>query len=205
MNTAHRIFHRPLRPVLWSAILSILCGSITTTANAYDHGIVHFPAAGVYNGFNGHLNVAECTNFGQETGVIQLTLVRHTGAQVATTVRAIPPKGSTHIILNDLKDNQGVGIENDIGLYRLTRVDSAFDVKISCLTVFYRLLPGGGAPEYAFAVPVRDPLSGPSYGLYNSFDPSGITGVPTQNWLTILNSNTSQNFTATVTYYNQAG
>ena len=193
----------PIRTLAFAFSLAAII-FLPQNLNADEHGVLTLPATGAYNGFNGHMNVVECTNFGTGNITIDLTMIRHNGAVVGSARRLIEPNGTTHIILNDIRDGSGVGITNDIGVYRLSEV-SDLGGKLSCLTAFYRLRAGSASPEYAFAVPVRAPLTGSSFGLYNSFDPSGVTGVPTQNWLTVYNPNQSASFNATVNIFAQDG
>jgi len=163
---------------------------------------LRFPAVGPYNGYLGHLNVVECTNSGTSPVHFSLTLVRNDGSIIGSVERdAAAQGGAVHTILNDLRDSGGRGIENDYGVYVIVPTTSADGLR--CLSTFYRR--NGAELEYAFAIPLEDPLTGETYGLYNSYDPSGLGIRPTQNWLSIFNPDTARTFSASVIVRNMIG
>lgn len=187
--------------ILFAAALLLLSPGGSALAQVE---LVEFPAVGPYNGFNAQQNIVECVNFGTQGTNVRLTLKRANGVVAGSQVQAVPAFGSAHYILNSIAN-----IANDIGTYELEKLDANFDAKIACGTVFYRFAPNG-RPNYAFMVPVKAQLVGDSYGMYNSFDPSGIE--PTKNWLTIINPNSAEdipqgsaNFVADVRVYRQDG
>src|SRR5690606_33128016 len=60
-----------------------------------------------------------------------------------------------------------------------------------------------GAVEYAFSLPINAPLTGPTSGVFNSFNPEN-QDRPVFNWLSIYNPG-DQPFNANVSVYAQDG
>ena len=171
---------------------------------ALAEGVLSFPATGPFNGFLNHLNVVECTNTAASAVSFRLSLIRNDGREIGSVVQTAASGGAAvHTILNDIRDGSGQGIENSYGVY-VVSVLSGDSSGLRCLSVVYRL-SAGGEVEYAFSIPLENPQSGESFGLYNSFDPSGYSFRPTQNWLTIYNSDSRQTFQSTVRVRNETG
>ena len=190
--------------------LLIFTLSIPQPAAAYEAGLV-FPATGSWNGFNNHFVVAECLNVGPQPVSMRIEVFRNSGAFLNQRDFVVSSFGTTHIILNDLQDSNGNSISNDHGTYILRVLgldDSEVTPVVSCLTSHYRSRPGSNVPEYAFAIPVTNGDIATTSGIYNSFDPASPWNqgneVPTQNWLTIINTD-SVDFGGVVEVYSALG
>lgn len=157
------------------------------------------PATGVWNGFNGQLNVVECLNVGTTSLAAQLELLDNAGTVRDGVPFELAPRATIHLILNSLQYD----IRDQYGTYRLSS-ESASPLLI-CHTSFYRMLPGGTpkAVEYAFSIPVSNPLKGTVTGIYNAISPDEPSG-PIWNWLSIYNPATAP-FSAAVEVYGQDG
>ncbi|MCB0325060.1 MAG: hypothetical protein KDD69_15860 [Bdellovibrionales bacterium] len=142
------------------------------------------PQTGLWNGYLGHLNVAECSNPSASEVTLRLTLRGSGGETLATRTAAIPGRGAIHLILNDLSPG---GIADRYGTYLVETM--AGPPLTDCLTLIYRLAPADASErvQYAFALPPSAALSGASAGIFNSMNPSG-SSTPVLNWLTVLNT-----------------
>ena len=161
---------------------------------------VQYPARGVFNGFLNQTNILECENTGPDAAMLGLQLNASDGSTLTSTIISLAGFATRHIILNDLTN-----INDRIGTYLLTRVSgpSNLGTVINCRTAFYRF----GSPtkqfQFGYVLPVRNPLSGTNGGVYNSYDPSGL-GIPTLNWLSIINTDDTD-FSAALQVYQQDG
>ena len=189
------------RLTLLSFLSSLLLLALPQPASA-DYAILEFPGVGSWNGFNSHLNVAECTNFSSETVGLHVEVRRSNGSMIGERELIIAAKGTVHTILNEFVDEQGIGIEDSHGTYRLSQSSGPSDSKLSCLTAIYRL-GSDSTPEYAFALPVENEKSGILSGMYNSIF-AGLGNQPVQNWLTVFNPG-SDVFNASVNTFMQDG
>ena len=159
------------------------------------------PATGFFNSYLSQKNIVECDNGNPEGVTLRLT-VRSSGSQVlGQTTYDIPDFGSRHIILNDL-----VNLGESYGSYSLELLSNpALAARLSCRTAFYRFAAPNGPKqlEFAYAIPVRLPLSGVSGGLFNSYNPSH-GAQPTLNWLSVINMSNSP-FPAMIDLYDFSG
>lgn len=172
------------------ALVAIVCSSSSAAfAQSY------FPATGTFNGFLNQLNISECDNTNSVPVNVTMTVTDSGGSVLATHAYQIAAFGSAHIILNDI-----ASIADKIGTYKLDLPSSQLFLgdQVFCRTAFYRLNPPGAVKpfEYAYVVPVENPQSGETSGIYNSIDPAGEANT-TYNWLTIVNRDDSA-FNATV-------
>ena len=144
-----------------------------------------FPAVGIYNGYLEQTNILECDNSNSSELALTLTLLDNSGASIVSQSFLIPAFGSRHIILTDLAN-----LSQRYGTFTLSYLSGPVDfVKhLACRTSFYRNSIAGSPKlfEFAYVLPLQDPSSGNTGGMYNSFDPSG-QGTPTYNWLGIVN------------------
>lgn len=156
------------------------------------------PASGLWNGFNEHINVVECSNAGENEASLKLTIKDNQ----ATTLKILPFRiaalGTVHLILNEIP------ITNSYGMYVLSDAapNKKSSSKVNCLSVLYRMSQTGSL-EYAFTLPVQNPMRGITAGLYNSMNPEG-KGLPVFNWLSVYNPGTKA-FHGRVLMNNQDG
>lgn len=157
------------------------------------------PATGVWNGFLEHENVIECTNLGEDEINVSLVVTNYLGQELGAQIFALPAYASKHLTLNDYQINDSYGTYSiDVPLGRSS-------ANITCISTIYRMRSSDTQPiEYAYALPLLSPLSGESYGVFNSFDPSG-KAIPVANFLSIYNPNKIKTFSAEVFVYKQDG
>ncbi len=167
-------------PLRIAILTFLLLGSTTAVAQT-----TFYPANGVFNGFNGQVNIGECDNNNSKEVALTVTVTNSTGEVLAVRENVIPPNGSWHFILNDMAD-----IRDKYGLYTLALRSShqARGNKLHCRTSFYRpALPGSPKPfEYAYIMNVENARQGILGGVFNWGDPSGGTNY-TQNWVSVIN------------------
>ena len=147
--------------------------------------IADYPAVGYFNGFLNQTNILECDNTSAAAVGLNLSLLSSTGAKLGELPIAIPAFGSRHVILSEL-----ASIADRYGSVKLEYISgpSDFEEHLACRTAFYRFTGAGANKvfEFAYVLPIQNPLTGPTGGLYNSINPSGGT-TPTLNWLSIVN------------------
>ncbi len=159
---------------------------------------LELPASGVWNGFHEQVNVIECSNIDDVTASLRLDVKGNSGTALGDPIYfSLPAHGTQHIVLNTLP------IQESYGSYTISSLGGA--PLISCLTAIYRMSPPGAseAVEYAFALPVENPLRGESFGIYNSFNPGGAD-EPVLNWFSIYNPG-NVSFDGTVELYRADG
>ncbi len=188
--------------ILLASLLALALG--LRTAGAETAEILQFPAVGPFNGYNAHINVLECLNLGETTAEFDVALYRSSGEYITSRVAAVARSGSAHLILNEFADSSDNGITNDHGLVRLSLRSPTPAPRIACIVVFYRMQDPAHPPVYAFSIPIRRPLTGRTYGMYNSFYPGADSVTATENWLSILNPG-DRAFRANVLRYDQSG
>jgi hypothetical protein len=186
-----------LRQKLWSCfwffqtiVAAVVCCGVAP---------VSADTVGVWNGFNNHVNVVECSNLSDAPLDAELKLFDGNGEEFAKKPFSLLPKASIHLVLNIYP------IANRFGLYK-TIVGEEFDQDaLSCNTVFYRLNAPTAKKEinYAYVIPELTPLTGPSFGTFNSFNPEN-NGLAVYNWLSVFNPG-SEAFSATIEVYDQTG
>jgi len=184
----------------WLVLLLSVIYAITSfsrTENAFGQSI-SFPALGVWNGFNEHVNVLECSNADRQHVILALEIRSNSGAILGRREMLLPAGGTSHVVLNEYN------ITDQYGTYLLDVIggDAAL---VSCLTAIYRYArpERGKSLDYAFVHPVRSPQTGKSFGVYNSLNPAVESG-PVFNWLSVYNAGESP-FNADVKLYNQDG
>src|SRR5437870_3424924 len=77
----------------WAVLFLSILGSSGNLALGAETGLLDFPAAGAWNGFNKHLNIVECSNFGAAPVTLQLTLLRNNGVLIGSRTFPIAPQG----------------------------------------------------------------------------------------------------------------
>ncbi len=187
-------------PARLTTLISVLFIFATTTT--VEAQTTYFPAQGVFNGFLSQMNVVECDNGNSQAVNMTLRMRRSDGVELAVQAVTIEASGSQHIILNGLAN-----IVDSLGIYdlELPPGEAFLGDKINCRTSFYRpTIPGSFKTfEYAYALPVRNPQVGSLAGIYNSFDPAGLSAT-TFNWLSVINFDKT-GFDAVVDIYDIAG
>ncbi|HQH28970.1 MAG TPA: hypothetical protein PLP17_16375, partial [Oligoflexia bacterium] len=162
---------------------------------------LELPATGVWNGFLNHDNVIECTNPASRSVAIRLVLRSNSGSIIDTHALPIPAFGTRHIQLNNYQ------IAGAYGTYLIEAAggEEADLRQLYCLTMFYRFSSSSSTKpvEYAFAIPVNNPLRGETYGLFNSYNPI-LDQTPVFNWLSIYNPGAAP-FSASVQVFRQDG
>jgi len=155
------------------------------------------PATGSWNGFLHQSNVIECSNAG-DSADIRVTIRNITGAVLQTLQVNLGARVTRHIMLD------AALIKESYGVYNIDLV-SGDGTKLSCQTVLYREAAAKSTEQfdYAFALPVEDPITGASAGAFNSYDPLGGT-KPVFNWLSIVNVS-DKLLSASVLLYNFDG
>jgi len=182
-------------------LLLLLSALLLATAASAQFNAPQLPATGLWNGFNSHLNVVECSNFNTESVMVKLDMASFSNEDLGSTQFLVPGLGSRHTILNSFS------IENSHGTYELSLVPNNDDLEqqLYCHTIIYRLSVSGipKQVEYAFSLPVIGSLTGVSAGLFNSFNPE-LGSTPVYNWLTVVNDDAAS-FSASIDLYDQGG
>lgn len=163
---------------------------------------IPLPAVGVWNGFNRQINIIECSNLISRPEVLRLEVVDYTGEVLGETSLELSARGTSHLVLNDFP-----GVAENYGTYRLEADGNAEGgPNINCYTMVYRKVAAteGTKTEYAYSVPLEEPLRGTTYGIYNSMNPDGSNDLPVYNWLSIYNPGTEV-LNAVVRVYDQQG
>ena len=162
---------------------------------------LELPATGVWNGFNRHINVLECSNLTETPVALRVTVKSNESEIIGVGNLSLGGYSTQHIILNNFD------ITNQYGTFVIETAEEedSSTAQIGCHTAHYRFLAAeiGEGVEYAFSLPVGNPLRGPSSGIYNSINPEGTTR-PVFNWLSIYNPGATS-FTAQVNVYAQNG
>lgn len=205
MFISHTLRHRSLVSVC-QVLASYLAFWVLTCTSAHaqsitDNKLLNYPATGLWNGFNEHLNVVECNNFAAQNISAQLTLRNSDGTGIQAFSFTVPAHGTSHFILNQFD------IANRYGIYTVSLVlgSQGLGGQLRCSTSIYRLRSDASekAIDYAYSLPTLNPITGTTAGIFNSFNPSGGL-VPTFNWLSVYNPGDAA-FSATVELYDQSG
>jgi len=180
----HRITNREFfRTVNFLLFLLAFLQSASTFAKAAN--LLEYPATGFWNGFLAQSNVLECGNFGPDSLRFELQLLDQFGQTVSTRTINFPGLGTSHVILNDLAE-----LRDRYGTYRLLPSGAGDSRQLRCATAVYRFSAGTKrVVDYAYMLPLRNFLTGDTYGLYNSMNPGGET-QPVFNWLSVYNPGT---------------
>ncbi len=193
-SSTHRFF---FGKALSFALLAVLLSA----ESAYPEN-TFLPAMGTWNAFNRHQNVLECNNGEDIPLSLKIQVLSNSNELITTNILTIAAHGTNQLLLSHPK------ISNAYGTYLLTTTSAPNHsiTKLNCLTVIYRMAPLGADKriEYAYALPVRAPLQGETYGVYNSINPEPTNPQPVYNWLSLINQGTKQ-FTASVLVYQHDG
>ncbi len=139
---------------------------------------------GVWNGYNNHTNIIECTNSLAEALTVMVTVTDYQRQVLGERIIEQPAYGTSHTVLNDF------AIANSYGTYLLEVLSTASQPgSLRCRTMFYREAspPDERQVEYVFAVPAGQILRGKSSGIYNSMNPEPGAVRPVANWLSLYN------------------
>lgn len=168
--------------------------------------IPSFPLYGTWNTFNEQINILECSNYNEETVNFELRLINSNGSTRVNSTFSIGAQSTTHVFLNDIRTDEqdpSTGLGEAYGTFRISVTSSPATLgqRVACDTVIYKV--NSGVVEYAYALPIRNALTGETSGTFNSIDPQGA-GNPTFNYLTITNPGDSA-FNAELIRYDQNG
>lgn len=168
-----------------------ICAFLSVASPVHAQGIT-FPAVGLFNANLNQRNITECDNGNEEPVNLRLVLRNRRNEHLAALSFTLSAFGSRHVILNDLAN-----IAHEYGTY-LIELQSAAELgrRVTCRTAFYLDAPAGSPKpfQFAYALPVRDPLQGTVGGTFNSYNASNLPD-PTWNWLTLANVS-DENFDA---------
>lgn len=182
---------------LWGFLFLLIVPSLGLAQTTY------YPATGIFNGFLNQLNIVECDNNNNEAVGMSITVTSSIGDVLGQRFLTLPAFGSVHTILNgDLAD-----ITDNIGTYLLEIAEGQAFLgdKISCRTAIYRSSSNGQKQfDYAYVLPVQNPQFGSIGGLFDSRSRSN-SGVPTANWLSIVNFDTEKSLEGNLLIYNEEG
>jgi hypothetical protein len=155
------------------------------------------PATGVWNGFNNHTVVLECSNHSSRAVSLELLVKNQRNEVMGSEKFSLPRMGNFHVILNKYD------IANSYGIFEINSLDSSRSIGVSCQTITYRMNQEGNV-EYATSSSVGDALRGSSSGVFNSMNPDHGIDNPVYNWLSIYNPGDSP-FSAVVRIRDQGG
>lgn len=135
---------------------------------------------GVWNGFNRHATFTECSNSGPAAELL-VHVFSNENVLLGTLPLNLPPRSTKHLSLDTFPTVDAYGT------YRVV-VASGDANRISCHTVTYRFQAEGADEhlEYAFSLPILQPLTEASSGIFNSFNPTA-SPEPVYNWLSVIN------------------
>ncbi len=174
-----------LSPLLLALIFLSNASNALTQENE-ERSTLTLPASGTWNGYQAQINILECLNFAESDITVTLSLRSAENQELASREFSVPSQGTTHLILNELSS-----LSDSYGSFV---IDAEADrtnaqAQLRCTSLYYR--PSQDARvesfEYAFAIPLQNPISGTHQGLFNSINPS-VEPTPVFNWLTVFNS-----------------
>jgi hypothetical protein len=186
------------------SMLIVVLSVIIITFLAYprtssrDDGVLgmSLPATGVWNGFNRHLIVLECSNLKNAGVTLGLTVKNQSNAVIGSEDFSLSGYQSAHIILNKYDINDAYGtFELDL--------QSGLNPAVSCQTITYRM-DSDSRVQYATASKIGELLQGNSSGVFNSMNPDQTISNPVYNWLSIYNPG-SDDFSALIRVRDQSG
>jgi hypothetical protein len=154
------------------------------------------PATGVWNGFNRHLIVLECSNLKNAGVTLGLTIKNQGNAVIGSEDFSLSGQQSEHIILNKYDVNDAYGT------FEL-QVQAGSDPAVSCQTITYRM-DASSRVQYATASDIGELIEGNSSGVFNSMNPDQTVSNPVYNWLSVYNPG-SDDFSAVVHVRDQSG
>jgi hypothetical protein len=154
------------------------------------------PATGVWNGFNRHLIILECSNLKNAGVTLGLTVKDQSNAVIGSEDFSLSGQQSAHVILNKYDINDAYGtFELDL--------QSGLNPAVSCQTITYRM-DSDSRVQYATASKIGELLQGNSSGVFNSMNPDQTVSNPVYNWLSIYNPG-SDDFSALIRVRDQSG
>ena len=169
----------------------------------WDRDVLPSPVIALWNGFLGMTNVLELVN---RSGESKQAVVRMLGPAGGSVAVDIPASSQRDIILNELP-----GFSADqYGIVSITSLGQGIDGRV----FYYRPQAGTEDYEFAFAMPLVNPLHGPSSVAFNTYQPSlnpADRDNPVLNWLSIVNLKTDltgfppENVNFEVTRYSSDG
>lgn len=145
-------------------------------------GVLNSPAYAPWNGFLNQRNILEIVNTGSSDVRVHLTIFDiHGNKGVEFNLPILAPSQQFDTILNDLRP----GFSADS--FGMVKID--FEGSVAGRVSYYRDGIGGGF-EFAYALPVSEPIRGASSVGFNTFQPSAAgweiqNGVA--NWHTLIN------------------
>ena len=168
-----------------SFIIVMCCFMAVSPASAQEQPSRVTPQlkTGVWNGFNQHLNVIECSYLGDTELEVIFRFNNDQGQEQESTSVVFSPRTSKHLIIGDLFD-----ISNAYGTYTIVSRNTSDDLllnDLACSTLMYSFSERG--VEYALLHPLVRHHRGERFGTFNTLNPIS-TAEQTQNWLTLLNT-----------------
>ncbi|HMO17971.1 MAG TPA: hypothetical protein PKA63_09860 [Oligoflexia bacterium] len=179
-------------------LLVLLLGIPQQMSSQHDTRLagVPLPTIGSWNGFSGHIVIAECYNHKNTSALIDLILKDQTGIILAEEQFVIPPLGTHHLIFNRY------GITNKYGIFELK--SGLNNTSVSCVPLTYKMNNSSNL-EYATASRTDSEIRGKSSGVYNSFNPDPNSPRPVYNWLSVYNPGSIASFSGIIKVKDQSG
>lgn len=162
---------------------------------------LELPATGVWNGFLNHINIIECANGDSSPIRLLVRVLDNAGQTLGETEFEIRAFGSSQVLL----DQFGIGAR--YGTYLIDAVEPEDrTLNLKCHTMYYREAGADAEKglEYAFSIPVNEPLRGISHGVYNSMNPEVGSTLSVFNWFSLVNTG-DEEWSGAVDVYNQDG
>lgn len=182
-------FFPKLSTVLAATLIFLSNPSSAFTQDNTNSSSLLLPASGTWNGYQEQINIVECLNFADTDFSATLELKSADNQALSSRAFSVPSQGTAHLILNEL-----ASLQNRYGSFSID-VEENRDVAqghLRCTSLFYRPSQDTSleAFEYAYAIPLRNSVSGIQQGLFNSVNPS-VSSTPVYNWLTVFNPSQS--------------
>lgn len=158
------------------------------------------PVYALWNGYLNMVNILELTNTSQDTISITVTMYDIEGQAGEPLAVELAGQGQRDLILNDLP----VFARDSYGIVKISGGEGSLDGRAA----FYRYAAGSSDYEFAFYLPFENVLSGTNYVSFNTYQPStngAEQNNQVSNWLSIVNLNSSEARSFTVSSYDQTG
>jgi hypothetical protein len=149
---------------------------------------------GFWNGFLDMTNVLELVNKSPHQRTVYVTMRGIYGSGGVPTEITLAPRSQYDVILNDLDDftvnSYGVVEVREKAVYAgTTNYGAVLGGSIDAKVFYYRNDSVGGF-EFAYGLPIKNPIHGNSTVAFNTYQPSGNiadSANPVFNWLSIVN------------------
>lgn len=149
-----------------------------------------------YNTYIKATNVLELVSVGNATANVKVSFYQIDGTFQKAVRVDVPSLSQLDLDVNTL-----VGKNNTYGIMKIEFNNST--AKLQGRTSIYRLEDSGSDYSFAYALPLRTPLTGTNYITSNTYDPQG-RGFVVPNWVTLTNlAETTETYTYNT--YDQSG